>query len=137
MMDYPENMCPDCRAVLEAHNGEVEVENAISISYMAPELWRHSERELWHACIRVHDRYIFLCATDEYDEKTRKRLKPMKHGENYIWKFFKNGRLYQIVEYDHHYEILSDAGAIVKDEQIEAVVFNHMIHFREDTVFQA
>ena len=68
----------------------------------------------------------FLCGTDEFDEKSLKRLIPIKKHEDFSWKIFIQGHLYHVVEYGDAYELLHEDGSIVKNEQIEAILFNHM-----------
>jgi len=42
-----------------------------------------------------------------------------------------NGKLFFIIEGENDvYEILNEDGTIVKDEEIEAIVFNHMMRIK-------
>ncbi len=127
--NYP--FCEKCREHLEKGDGSVAVSGQGSLAEIKPVLWKHSELDVFHAWILVGERHIFLCGTDEFDEISLKRLRPLKREEINSWNLFIHGAMYIVVEGDDsNYEILNEEGIIVKDEEIEARVFNHMMHIR-------
>ena len=124
-------ICESCKKILEEQEGLVTVCSMSGELQVNPIMWRHSELDMYHGRIEVGDRHIFLCGTDEFDEKTLKRIRPLKREEINSWNLFINGAMYTVVEGDDsNYEILSEEGTIVKDEEIEARIFNYMMHIR-------
>lgn len=127
--NYP--LCEKCREYLEKSNGTITVSGQGIVQEIRPVLWKHSELDVYHGWILAGERHIFLCGTDEFDEITLKRIRPLKREEINSWNLFINGSMYTVVEGDDsNYEILSEEGTIVKDEEIEARVFNHMMYIR-------
>ncbi len=60
-----------------------------------------------------------------------KRIRPLENEESNMWSISVNGKIYKIVEFeDDNYEILNSDGTIVKDEEIEAKVFNFMMSIK-------
>ncbi len=124
-------VCSICRAILEKEKGTIEVNSLGQCVQVEPVMWRHSELDMYHGWIKVGERHILLCGTDEFDEMTLKRIRPLKREEINSWSLFINGEMYTVVERDDsNYEILNEEGTIVKDEEIEARIFNHMMHIR-------
>ena len=138
MPDYKEileqklPLCEKCREVMEENEGTILIEGNIEETRLVPRMWKHSELDLYHAWIRVNDRHIFLCGSDEFDELTLKRIRPLKREDINSWTVAIHGKTYHVIEgEDSAYEILNDDGTIVKDEEIEAKVFNHMVNIRQ------
>jgi len=124
-------VCSACKVILEKENGDIEVRFLGQSLKAEPVMWRHSELDMYHGWIKVGERHVFLCGTDEFDEMTLKRIRPLKREEINSWNIFINGSMYTVVEGDDsNYEILNEEGTIVKDEEIEARVFNYMMHIR-------
>lgn len=122
-------MCNKCRALLENEKGTVEIVGIDVEQHFRPRMWRHSERDVFHAWIYIAGRHVILCGTDEFDERTLKRIKPLKIDDNLSWQIFIDGKTYTILDHeDGTYEILNQDGTIVKDEIIEARVFHYMMN---------
>jgi hypothetical protein len=124
-------VCSACRTILENEGGSVEISGFGEAAVVRPRMWRHSERDVYHAWVYMAGRHVFLCGTDEFDERTLKRVKPLKLEKNISWQVAINGKIYTITDYgDDRYEILNPDGSLVKDEEIEARVFNYMTGIR-------
>lgn len=119
-----------CSAIMEANNGAVDIEGMNTVHDFQPIMWRHSDHDVYHALIDVGPRHVILCQTDEFDEQTLKRIKPLSmEGDGFSISV--KGDIYRIVELDDgRYEILNTDGTIVKDEEVEAHVFNYMTFIR-------
>jgi|GEM_PF-1990944 len=123
-------ICPICYDIIIKNNGFIPVQGE-NVQSIEPRMWKHSEKDLYHGWIKVHNRYIILCGSQEFDELTLKRIRPLQKEENEIWNISIKGNMYQIYELgDDAYEILDDEGLIVKDEEIEARVFTYMTGIR-------
>mgnify|MGYP001545971728 CR=1 FL=1 len=121
-------ICPKCKEILEKNNGKIPITGESKITNFKPKMWKHSERDVYHAWILIEGRHVFLCGTDEFDELTLKRIRPLEMEDSNIWNISINGKSLKIIEYENErYEILYEDGTIVKDEEIEAKVFNHMM----------
>ncbi len=125
--------CERCREVLESNGGSVIVSASDFHESVKPVMWKHSELDVYHAWVLVGERHVFLCGTDEFDEISLKRLRPLKREEIDTWNVYIHGAMYTVVEGDdNNYEILNEEGTIVKNEEIEARIFNHMMHIRTE-----
>ena len=120
-------LCPECAVLLEKNNGMVHIHEPGKTISVRPIMWNYSEKDYYHAIVRIDGRNIFLCETDEFDEKSLKRIIPRKRDDVNEWNISLKGKLYRIVcSEDDSYEIINEDGTIVKDEEIEASVFMHM-----------
>jgi hypothetical protein len=125
-------ICPQCYDILIKYNGLIPIEGE-NVQSVEPKLWKHSEKDLYHAWVKVHNRHVILCGSHEFDEMTLKRIRPIKKEENEIWNISIRGNIYQIYELgEDGYEILDEEGMIVKDEEIEARVFTYMIGIKTE-----
>ncbi len=121
-------ICETCGEALEKDNDHVTVKGREKEVAIDPMFWKHSDKDVYHALIMIGDRYHFLCKTDEFDNKTLKRVRSIANEDHKYWTLSVKGQIYNIVEYnDAGYEIISEDGKIVKNEEVEAMVFNHMI----------
>ncbi len=120
-------ICSACRAILEDEGGRIDISGYGETSVLRPRMWRHSGWDIYHAWVYLAGRHVFLCGTDEFDEKTLNRVRPLKLEKNISWQVAVKGKIYTIADYgDDRLEILNPDGSLVKDGDIEARVFNYM-----------
>jgi len=132
VIDENKPICEKCAEILKRNNGTVNISSDDSNINFSPQMWRHSIMDVYHAWVLIEDRYIFICGTNEFDEKNLKRIRPLKMEENYSWTISIKGKIYQIIEFEGQgYEILNEDRTIVKDEEIEAKVFNYMMRTQD------
>jgi len=121
-------ICESCQKAIEKENGKVKIKGRTNEIFVDPMFWKHSDKDVYHALIMIGKRYHFLCQTNEFDTETLKRIRSNTNEEHKNWTLAVKGKIYHIIEYDNAgYEIISEDGTIVKNEEVEAMIFNHMI----------
>jgi len=121
------SICSKCSKILAVNHGVVIVKGSGSELQINPAMWKHSENDVYHALIRVNEKYVFLCGTADFDRISLKRIRPIRREDINSWNLFIDGKMYFIIESENRvYEILNEDGTIVKDVEIEAKVYNHM-----------
>ncbi len=124
-------VCPVCSEILEKNDGKIIIHDAESHIEITPRMWKHSEHDMFHALFLTEGRHFFLCNTDEFDENTLERIKFKNEEDAVRWSISIRGKIYCLTEFnDETYIILNDDGTILKDEEVEAMVFNYMMGMR-------
>jgi len=119
--------CEKCAEHLDRNHGKVLIETATSVIETNPILWRHSELEEYHATFKIDGKTYFICGNNLYDPITLKRLVPdTKNTKNEIDLYIK-GVIYKVLIISREeYAILNSNGSILKDSEIEGIIYNHM-----------
>jgi hypothetical protein len=125
-------ICERCREILEMTGGKIAVQGFDSVHEIEPNMWKHSLRDKFHAIVYMGFRHVFLCDSPEFDQISLKRIRPIIREGSETWSLSIDGRLFYVAETDEGmYEILNEDGTIVKDEVIEARIFNHMMSMKK------
>lgn len=120
-------VCERCREILDMTGGKIAVQGLNMVYEIEPNMWKHSLKDKFHAIVYMGFRHVFLCDTSEFDLISLKRIRPLIREGSETWSLSIDGRLFHITETNEGtYEILNEDGTIVKDEVIEAKIFNHM-----------
>jgi hypothetical protein len=125
-------VCGRCREILEMTGGKIAVQGLHTVYDVEPNMWKHSLRDKFHAIVYMGFRHVFLCDTPEFDQISLKRIRPIIREGSETWSLSLGGKLFYVAETDEGmYEVLNEDGTIVKDEVIEARIFNHMMSMKE------
>jgi len=72
------SICRECEEILARNRGSVTVEGIDRYPDVKPRMWRHSERDYYHAWVMVEDRHVFYAGQMNSMRNLLKESDPLK-----------------------------------------------------------